>query len=146
MGYSTYLSFTLGYASTLVTIYYLAIRNIPGLLALFPRFLEFSVIATVSGAPIGVLVGWLHLKRSALFQSEQEIAAEANPYTYKLPPGIPREVYYPAFEILVRLVRDISEKQGVLAEADKSDLIRLEEKLKILNSGGLVGTPRRSRI
>jgi len=146
VGYSTYLTFALGYASTLVTVYYLAIRNLPSIENLFPKFGEFSVISTVVGVPIAVLIGWLHLKRSSLWKAELDISAEAHPYNYKLQPGYTSEVYYPAFEILLRLVRNISDKEGVLTEADKRDLIRLEEKMKILIAGGVVGTPRRSRI
>jgi len=129
-----------------VTVYYLAIRNLPAIESLFPRFGEFSVISTVVGVPIAVLIGWLHLKRSGLWKAELDISAEAHPYNYKLVPGYVSEVYYPAFEILLRLVRNVSEKEGVLTEADKKNLIRLEEKLKILIAGGVVGTPRRSTI
>ena len=50
-GYSTYLTFLLGYVSTLVTVYYPAIKNMPPLLDLFPHFAEFAIIATVVGAP-----------------------------------------------------------------------------------------------
>jgi len=40
----------LGYISTLVTVYYLAIRNIPELKNLFQRFWAFAVLATIIGA------------------------------------------------------------------------------------------------
>ena len=87
LGYSTYLTFILGYASTLVTVYYLAIRNAPALLDLFPHFAEFGVLATVVGGPLAVVIGWIHLKRSGLYSSEADISVEASPYTYKLPPA-----------------------------------------------------------
>ena len=63
LGYSTYLTFLLGYASTLVTVYFLAIKNMPVLLEIFPNFELFSVIATVIGVPLSIGIGWLHLKR-----------------------------------------------------------------------------------
>jgi hypothetical protein len=56
-GYSTYLTFLLGYMSTLITVYYLAIKNIPELLDLFPRFVPFAVLSTVIGAPLSIIVG-----------------------------------------------------------------------------------------
>ena len=85
-GYSTYLTFLLGYVSTLITVYYLAIKNMPPLLDLFPHFASFAIFGTVVGVPSAVVIGWVHMKRSRLFSSEQDIAVESNPYQYKLPP------------------------------------------------------------
>lgn len=62
MGYGTYLTFLLGFLTTLITVYYLAINNSPILLDIFPRFWLFAAIATVIGIPIGVLLGWFHMK------------------------------------------------------------------------------------
>ena len=55
IGYNTYLVFLLGYSSTLVTVYYLAIRNIPELQSLFQRFWLFAVLATVIWVPASVM-------------------------------------------------------------------------------------------
>jgi len=95
LGYGTYLTFLLGYVSTLVTVYYLAIRNVPDLLSIFPHFAAFAVLATIIGVPLAVVIGWAHLKRSGLFTSEQDISVEANPYLYKLPPGYTKELTIP---------------------------------------------------
>ena len=83
VGYSTYLSFLLGFATTLVTVYYLAITNIPVLEALFPHFGIFAVIALIVGVPTACIIGWFHLKGSSLWKSEIDIGVEANPYLYK---------------------------------------------------------------
>jgi hypothetical protein len=142
IGYATYLTFLLGYISTLITVYYLAIKNIPSLLDLFPRFVPFAVMATIIGVPLSVGIGWFHLKRSPAYSSEMDISVEANPYYYKLAPGYNREVYAPLyFELLVQIKR-LLESQKLLGSEDKVRIEELERKLQVLMKGGFVGTPR----
>jgi hypothetical protein len=143
LGYSTYLTFLLGYVSTLVTVYYLAIRNMPDLASVFPHFATFGVLATVVGCPLAVVIGWAHLKRSGLFASEQDISMEANPYLYKLPPGYTKELTIPATLIQLRVVRKLAETSGVLTDSERAELDELEGKFKTLMDGGYVGSPRR---
>ena len=45
LGYSTYLTFLLGYVSTLITVYYLAIKNMADLLSIFPHSALFALLA-----------------------------------------------------------------------------------------------------
>jgi hypothetical protein len=143
LGYGTYLTFILGYVSTLVTVYYLAIKNMPTLLDLFPHFVPFAVLATIIGAPLAVVIGWVHLKRSKLFSSEQDIAVEANPYNYKLPPGYWKEALAPMMLAQLRILRKLSETEGLLAGSDRSEIEELEKKMMILLKGGYVGSPKR---
>jgi hypothetical protein len=143
LGYSTYLTFLLGYFSTLVTVYYLAVRNMPPLLDLFPHFLEFAVLATVVGAPLAVVIGWIHLKRSRLFSSEQDIGVEANPYIYKLQPGWMKEAWTPVMLAQLKILRRLSEKGGLLTDSEKKEIAELEGKMETLIKGGYVGSPRR---
>jgi hypothetical protein len=143
LGYSTYLTFLLGYFSTLVTVYYLAVRNMPPLLDLFPHFLEFAVLATVVGAPLAVVIGWIHLKRSRLFSSEQDIGVEANPYIYKLQPGWMKEAWTPVMLTQLRLLSKLSERSGLLTDPERKAIADLEGKMLTLMSGGYVGSPRR---
>ena len=142
-GYSTYLTFVLGYASTLVTVYYLAIQNMPPLLDIFPHFTEFAILATVVGAPLAVAIGWVHMKRSRLFSSEQDISVEANPYNYKLPPGYWGEAFMPVTLAQLRMLRKLSESRGFLTDTEKAQLDELEKKMETLIRGGYVGSPRR---
>jgi len=147
LGYSTYLTFLLGYISTLVTVYYLAIKNIPQLLEVFPRFVPFAALATAVGAPLSGAIGWIHLKRSTMMASEQDISVEANPYTYKLPPsGVQKDVQYPTVLMQLRMIRRIAESEGKLTDSEKASLDDLEQKLEILIRGGYVGSPRRSKL
>jgi hypothetical protein len=96
VGYSTYLSFLLGFATTLVTVYYLAITNMPMLQAVFPHFGLFAVIALIVGVPTACLIGWFHMKGSSLWKSEVDITVEANPYLYKMYPGLLAGSFYAA--------------------------------------------------
>jgi len=143
MGYSTYLTFLLGYASTLITVYYLAIKNIPDLLNIFPRFVPFAILATVIGLPLSVSVGWAHYKRSAAFSSEMDIQYEANPFWYKLPPGYNKEVFGPVYLEMLLLLKKITESNQSLSSEEKQRIDQLEQKLRTLNAGGMVGSPRR---
>jgi len=142
-GYSTYLTFLLGYVSTLVTVYYLAVKNMPTLLDIFPRFTEFAVLATVVGGPLAVVIGWIHMKRSRLYSSEADIAAEASPYNYKLPPGYWREAWFPVMLAQLRLLGKLSEAKGLLTDSEKIELEELDRKMVTLVKGGYVGSPRR---
>lgn len=142
-GYSLYLTFLLGYVSTLITVYYLAIKNMPALLDLFPQFAEFAVLATVIGVPLGVALGWVHMKRSGLFSSEQDIAMESNPYQYKLPPGYLKEAYFPALLLQLRLLRKLSETKGVLTDPERVEVDEIEKKIVTLLHGGYLGIPKR---
>lgn len=142
LGYSTYLTFLLGYASTLVTVYYLAIKSIPSLLDIFPKFVPFAAVCTLVGVPLSIGIGWIHLKRSGLYASEADISVEANPYQYKLPPGMSMEVNTPAALIQLRILRKLADANGLLNASEKSELDDLEKKFQLLLDGGYVGTPR----
>jgi hypothetical protein len=147
LGYSTYLTFLLGYVSTLVTVYYLAIKNLPDLLNVFPHFVPFAILATVIGGPLAILLGWLHLKRSTLFSSEADISMEASPYTYKLPQsGINKDVYFPGVLYELMIVRRLAEANGLLSDSEKAAIEELERKYQTLLNGGYIGTPKRSVV
>lgn len=144
IGYSTYLTFLLGVANTLVVLYYLLIQNVPGLQAVFPHFAVFVVISVVVGLPLSIGVGWLHLKRTPAFLSEIDIGVEANPYYYKLAPGHQSEVFAPINLELLRQIRKIMKTQNLLSEEEEKRMAELEEKMETLLRGGYVGSPKRA--
>lgn len=121
MGYATYLTFLLGYVSTLITVYYLAIRNMPDLLTIFPRFGDFAVIGTVIGAPSSIIIGWLHLKRTQIWTAEIDIGTEANPYNYKLIPGYWKEAFAPTFLEILRQNRKILASNNLLSDEEREN-------------------------
>jgi len=145
IGYSTYLTFFLGYASTLVTLYYLAIKNMPDLLNLFPHFEVFAIVGTVIGLPLAIAIGWVHMKRSSLYASEMDVGIEANPYNYKLAPGVTREAIAPTYLALLRQNRRILASRNLLLPEDEQEIAELERKWQTLISGGYVGQPRRKK-
>jgi len=145
-GYGTYLSFLVGYGSTLVTFYYLAIRNIPALGEYFSRFFTFVAVATVAIFPLSVAIGWFHVKRSPAWRSEVDIQAEANPYNYKLPPGYYKEVLFPVLRELLVGNMQVLDGERLIDPLKRKRCEELLQKLDILLRGGYVGHPRRSPL
>ncbi|MCJ7766974.1 hypothetical protein MUP79_01090 [Candidatus Bathyarchaeota archaeon] len=142
IGYSTYLTFLLGIASTLITVYYLAIKSAPNLLAIFPHFETFALICSAIGLPLSIIIGWAHLKGSRIWSTEQDIAVEANPYYYKLAPGYTKEVYARLYLEVLRLGKVIAGREGLLADEDRSRIQSIEKDMETLLAGGYVGVPR----
>ena len=142
VGYTTYLSFLLGFATTFVTVYYLAITNIPTLQAVFPHFGLFAAIALIVGVPTACIIGWFHMKGSSLWKSEVDITVEANPYLYKMYPGYWIEAFTPLYLELLKGLKKILEKEGMLSDDERRSMRDLEEKLETLVKGGYVGVPK----
>lgn len=141
-GYATYLAFIMTGINTLVTVYYLAIASISDLQSVFPSFTVWALTMTAIVAPIGVFIGWLHLKRSPAYRSEVDVSVEANPYYYKLPPGYWKEALAPTMLELLRLNLKIISKEP-LSASELDSLKNLQKKLETLISGGYIGEPRR---
>lgn len=142
IGYGTYLTFLLGALNTLIVVWYLAIQGAPAIENLFGHFVPFAVVVTLVGVPLSVAMGWLHIKRTPAYSSEMDIGVEANPYYYKLPPGYNREAFAPLYlELLIQTSR-LLDAQKLLTNGDKSRIQALEQKMRLLIDGGLVGTPR----
>jgi len=142
-GYTTYLTFLLGAVNTLTIIYVLLGAQIPALVALFPTFLVFAVVAITAGVPVTILIGWLHLKRSPIYTSELDVSVEANPYYYKMPPGYWPEVILPTYQETIRYLTRLLEKEKLLTAEDRERIKALDEKMDILMKGGYVGHPKR---
>jgi hypothetical protein len=128
VGYSTYLTFLLGFATTIVTVYYLAINNIPALKSVFTSFWLFTILSVAVGVPLSVLGGWLHYKRSQAYSSEVDIAVEANPYYFKIIPGKEKELQVPLTVANIDLTVAMARKLGVLTPELESNLLQLREK------------------
>jgi hypothetical protein len=120
----------------------LAISNIPALQAVFPHFALFVAIALIVGVPTSCLIGWFHMKGSALWKTEQDITVEANPYLYKMYPGYWQEAFTPLYLELLKGLKKILEKEGMLSEEERRSMRDLEKKLETLIKGGYVGVPK----
>lgn len=128
IGYSTYLTFLLGFATTVVTVYYLAINSIPALKTVFTSFLFFSIFAAAVGVPLAILAGYVHFKRSRAYSAEVDIGVEANPYYFKITPGKEREIQIPAAIANIDLSLAMARKLGVLTPELESEFLRLRQK------------------
>jgi len=128
IGYGTYLTFLLGFATTVVSVYYLAINNIPVLKSVFTSFTLFSIFALAIGVPLSVLAGYVHFKRSRAFSAEVDIAVEANPYYFKITPGKEREMQIPLTVANIDVTLAMARKLGVLTSELESELLKAREK------------------
>lgn len=136
IGYATYLTFLLGFATTVVTVYYLAIENIPALRSLFTNFWIFAVFGAAVGIPLSILAGYVHFKRSQAFSSEMDIAVEANPYYFRVTPGKEREIQVPAAIVNIDLSLAMARKLGVLTPELESEFLELRKKYARLAKHG----------
>ena len=73
-------------------------------------------------------VGWT---TKSAFSSEVDISIEANPYC-KLSPGCASKVQYPAYLSMLRTLKRIGEKGGLLTLEEKAEVEELEKKWKFL--------------
>ena len=128
VGYATYIAFLIGFVSNIIVIYKLAVAD-TALVSIFPHLTEFAVVVAIIASPISVIIGLLHMRRTAAFAADASVSTEANPYVYKIVPGKEREVTIPlsimTARVLLKLAGDkltVQEKQeleDVLAKADK---------------------------
>jgi len=113
-GYGTYLSLPFAMTSFATTVYYLAIRSLPVLSKVFPKFHYFLMIFPLI-YPIGVGLGWLHYRKSNQYQREQEITVLSNPFsTTRLAP-----ISLPTWRLFTYMAR----KEGLNEIADQMDEI-----------------------
>ena len=136
IGYGVYLTFVLGFVSTIVTVYYLAINNIPLLKIVFPSFWIFSVLAIAIGVPLAVFSGYFHFKRTRAYSSEVDIATESNPYLFKIVPGKEKEITVPSAIANIDLNLAMARKLGVLTPEMESVLLEVREKYQRLAKHG----------
>lgn len=141
-GYSQYFAFILALFNMLTLTYYLAISENQNLEIIFPSFLSYLIISSLIGVPLLLLVGYVHLRKSLAYSTEQEVVAEAYPYNFKLPPGIYKECYAPVFLELLKLGRKSLLEQKISVEELKK-LEDLEKKLQIIVSGGSLPRPKK---
>ncbi len=135
IGYAQYFAFILALGNMFTITYYLVITNDPSFKTIFPSFSLYVIVSSIVGIPLLMLVGFVHMKRSHAFTSEQDITVESNPYSYKLAPGIQRECMAPLYLELLRLGRkSLSDEK--LTDTELTKLQDLEKKLDLIASGG----------
>jgi hypothetical protein len=80
------------------------------------------------------------MKRSRAYSSEQDVSAEAQPYNYKLPPGIMKECIVPLYLQILSLNKSLFTNEKI-SDDEINKLLVLEKKLKLLNSGASLPKP-----
>lgn len=135
-GWSTYFAFILAALNTMVTTYYLAIKDVPSLKVIFPSFTAYVAILCIIGIPILVAVGYVHYKRSGAFRAEADIQIEVNPYLKRMliNTEILLSVYAKLSGTIIKIsknekltqqeVEEISELQREINEHMKSHLLK----------------------
>jgi hypothetical protein len=134
-GWATYFAFIFSAINTLVVTYYLAIEKIPDLKEIFPSFTYYAIFMIGIGIPTLILFGYAHFKKSGAYRSEANIAAESNPYFYRLPPGYTIDVLFPLHLKMSELMMKIVSKETASKE-EIEDLVKLQKKLEFLIKGG----------
>ena len=140
-GYTQYFVYVFGVLNTLTLTFYLAVGNYPELEYVFPSFVSYVLIVCTTGIPLLILLGYVHMRRSDAFRSEVEVLTESDPYFYKLPPGIHREITAPFFYETLTILKkiDAGEKLNV-GEVEK--MRDLDENLDLLIGGGILKRPK----
>jgi hypothetical protein len=83
VGYGTYVAFPLGFVSTMIVIYVLALKDVSQVHDYFPHLYIFGIIALLVIGPVSIYGGLSHLKRTGAYSAEASVLTESNPYVYK---------------------------------------------------------------
>jgi len=145
-GYSTYLTFLLGIVSFISTTYYLTISHIPYFRNMFPTLTSYVLVLFIILPPVAVAIGWIHMKKTLAFTSQTLVNVESNPYTYKIRPGVSKEVVGPLYLMSVHVWRAILSKEGILTPELDEELDRMEDALKRYVGGEYIGAPKELRM
>ena len=83
-GWSMYFAFIFAAINTLTVTYFLAIERAPVLQAIFPSFFQYVFIVTLIGAPMLVIIGYAHYKRTKARKAEVDIGFETSPWQRRM--------------------------------------------------------------
>lgn len=100
------------------------------------------MIGVLVAAPVGILAGLYHMKRTGAFAADAAIGTESNPYVYKVVPGKEREVFLPLWVLTVRSLAKVLDQQRTMTTEEKKELEEILSKANALLEGQYVGLPR----
>ena len=143
-GWTAYFAFIMAAINMLTVTYFLAIDNYPSLQGIFPTFVHYILAAIFIGAPLLVLVGYVHYQRSAAYSAEAEVNVEAFPYWYKIPPGWNKEVVFPLYLSMLNIMIKMS-KDEKLSQDEIDKITNIQKSLHHLIDGGYVAKPKRMK-
>ncbi len=146
VGYNTYLSFPFAYIGFLALIYQEIVVNFNLATSLGPitsNVVNFEIAVAIIVSPVGVVVGYLHVKHTRAYVSEVDIGVEANPWVYKLQPGKEKEAFAPIYLVTLRLLKKLADKESLLTQEEKQEISVLESRMNTLLEGKFVSKPKR---
>lgn len=144
-GYGTYLAFFIGFASNIIVIYQLEIKNV-GFLTGNPIFRSqalFALFALAIIIPLCIGAGLYHMKKTGAFAADASLSTESNPYIYKIIPGKEQEVFLPLWTATVRSLVKVLDKQQAMTVEEKNELEEILDRANALMEGRQVGRPSR---
>ena len=142
IGYGTYVAFPLGFASTMIVIYELALVDVPQIHNIFHHLYEFGAVALFVLVPVSIYAGLYHIKRTGAYSAEASVLTESNPYMYKAIPGKEREVIIPLMIMTARGLTKVMEQQRSITQEEKEQFQAILSKADSLLQGKPVGLPR----
>jgi hypothetical protein len=152
-GYSTYISFPLGFISTVIVVYSLGIKpvidNPSGgtltniFLFLFPHLSNFILIGAAVLIPLCIISGLLHFNRTGPYSADASVSTEQNPYVYRVIPGKEEEVFVPLWMFTAKALGKMLDKQENMSTEEKKQFEEALEKAEKLLTGKPVGIPER---
>ena len=142
IGYGTYVAFPLGFASTMIVIYALAIVPVPFLHDIFSHLYIFGIVGFLIIGPISIYAGLYHIKRTGAYSAEASVLTESNPYVYKAIPGKEREVFLPLMVLTAKGLAKVMERQNTLTSEEQREFQIVLGKANTLLEGASVGLPK----
>src|SRR5260370_25152347 len=121
IGYGTYVAFPLGFASTMIVIYALAVVDVPAIHDIFPHLYIFGIVGLLIIGPVSIYAGLYHLKRTGAYSAEASVLTESIPYVYKAIPGKEREVFLPLLAPTAKGLAKVIEQQNALTSDEQRD-------------------------
>ena len=106
----------------------------------------FVIVGIVVFGPLGVFIGWLHMKGTLAYPTDVTINVEANPYNYKMMPGKETEISWPLWTVLLGTLQKLLEKENILSPEEKREFENVRAKIQRLREGSVIGKPRRRRV
>lgn len=95
---------------------------------------------------MGTIIGWYHMKKTLAFKEQMETTIESNPFSYKIQPGIAKELSWPYFIAMVDFMESMLRHSDLLTDEHKNKLDDMRDKAKHLIKGGSLGLPDDLRL
>ena len=144
VGYGTYIAFLIGFASNIIVIYKLGVKENTIIGPFFSSLTLFALLALAVMIPICIGFGLYHMKRTGAYAADATVSTEQNPYIYKVLPGKEQEVFLPLWIMTVRGLARVLEQEKAMSPDERKELQDTLKKADALLKGQLVGSPKQS--